>query len=151
LGVVLGAAYMLLMVQKVFFGPVTRKENQGLSDLNLREIATALPLVVLALVMGLKPQPLLTVIEQSTRRYVPRAMLGPDSSEPQLQVVTRPPPTAPPEGPGALPTLKIGDAAPAPVNPAAPRERVLRPLAAPFVNRPMIMAAPPAAPAEGTR
>jgi len=49
LGVVLGAAYMLLMVQKVFFGTVTRKENQNLQDLNLREIATALPFVVLVL------------------------------------------------------------------------------------------------------
>jgi NADH-quinone oxidoreductase subunit M len=151
LGVVLGATYMLLMVQKVFFGPVTRKENQGLYDLNLREIATALPLVVLAVVMGLKPQPLLTVIEQSTRRYVARATLSPDSSEPQLKVQVRPPPSPPPEGPGALPSLKVGDAQPAPVAPPAlPRER-LRPMASPLMNRPMLMAVPPTAPAEGNR
>ena len=42
--VILGAAYMLWMVQRVFFGPLTRRENQGLRDLNLREIVTALPL-----------------------------------------------------------------------------------------------------------
>ena len=37
-GVILGAAYMLWMVQKVFFGQVTHQENLGLQDLgnNLR-------------------------------------------------------------------------------------------------------------------
>jgi NADH-quinone oxidoreductase subunit M len=89
LGVILGAAYMLLMVQKVFFGPVSRKENQGLLDLNLREIATALPFVILVLVMGLKPQPLLDVLEQSTKRYVARATLA---DGPMVRVNVRPPP-----------------------------------------------------------
>src|SRR5262249_29163555 len=64
------------MVQKMFFGPVSRKENQGLQDLNLREIATALPFIVLVLVMGLKPQPLLDVINSSTDHYVAPATLS---------------------------------------------------------------------------
>ncbi len=96
LGVVLGAAYMLLMVQKVFFGPVTRKENQHVPDLNLREIATALPFVILVLVMGLRPQPLLDVIERSTKAYIARATLTNDTPESKVRVEVRPPPPAAP-------------------------------------------------------
>jgi NADH-quinone oxidoreductase subunit M len=37
LGIVLGAVYMLSVVRRVFFGPVTRHENECLHDLGLRE------------------------------------------------------------------------------------------------------------------
>jgi NADH-quinone oxidoreductase subunit M len=96
LGVILGAAYMLLMVQKVFFGPVSRKENQGLQDLNLREIATALPFVILVIVMGIKPQPLLDVLNPSSMHYVARATLSDLNA---ARVVVRPPP---PGGPAPV-------------------------------------------------
>ncbi|HYO73463.1 MAG TPA: NADH-quinone oxidoreductase subunit M [Archangium sp.] len=76
LGVILGAAYMLWMVQKVFFGPLTHRENQGLTDLNLREFATVAPFLVLVLVMGLMPQPFLDRINPSTQRFIQRAELG---------------------------------------------------------------------------
>jgi NADH-quinone oxidoreductase subunit M len=76
LGVILGAAYMLWMVQKVFFGGLTHRENQGLSDLNLREFATVLPFLVLVLVMGLMPQPFLNRIAPSTDRFISRATFG---------------------------------------------------------------------------
>jgi NADH-quinone oxidoreductase subunit M len=76
LGVILGAAYMLWMVQKVFFGPLTHRENQHLTDLSLREFATVLPFLVLVLVMGLMPQPFLDRINPSTERFITRASLG---------------------------------------------------------------------------
>jgi len=76
LGVILGAAYMLWMVQRVFFGAITQPENQTVRDLNLRELATALPLVLLALGMGLLPQPFLSRLAPSTQRFVARASLG---------------------------------------------------------------------------
>jgi NADH-quinone oxidoreductase subunit M len=76
LGVILGPAYMLWMVQRLFFGPLTQPENQRVRDLSLREIATALPLVVLALVMGVLPQPFLNQMAASTRLFVARASLG---------------------------------------------------------------------------
>lgn len=72
-GVILGAAYMLWMVQKVFFGTVTHQENLGLKDLNKREIAAAVPLLVLIVVMGLKPQPVLDLLNPSTERFIARA------------------------------------------------------------------------------
>lgn len=72
-GVILGAAYMLWMVQKVFFGQVTHQENLGLKDLDKRELIAALPFIVLIAVMGLYPQPFLDVLNTSTTRYVARA------------------------------------------------------------------------------
>ncbi|GMU59329.1 MAG: NADH-quinone oxidoreductase subunit M [Myxococcaceae bacterium] len=91
--VVLGAAYMLWMVQKVFFGQVTHQENLGLKDLGPREVVAALPFVLLIAVMGLKPQPLLDVIDHSTQRFIARAKYaageGPvDDSK--VRVVVRP-------------------------------------------------------------
>ncbi len=71
--VVLGAAYMLWMVQKVFFGQLTHDENRGLKDLGRRELITALPFIALILVMGLKPQPILDLLNSSTERYIARA------------------------------------------------------------------------------
>ncbi len=75
-GVVFGAAYMLWMVQRVFFGQLTHRENAHLRDLNVRELLSAAPFVVLVLVMGLWPQPFLDRLEPSTERYVARAMFG---------------------------------------------------------------------------
>ena len=96
-GVVLGAAYMLWMVQKVFFGTITHRENQFLKDMNLREFATVAPFLVLVLVMGLMPQPFLDRIAPSTERFIARASVGnpamtqADPSLLQVQVQPLPP------------------------------------------------------------
>ncbi|RJS17376.1 Fe-S-binding domain-containing protein [Corallococcus sp. H22C18031201] len=76
LGVILGAAYMLWMVQKVFFGALTHRENQHLRDMNLREVLTVLPFIIMVPVMGLMPQPFLDRIAPSTDRFVARASVG---------------------------------------------------------------------------
>jgi len=83
--VVLGAAYMLWMVQKVFFGTITHQENLGLKDLNGREIAAAVPLVILILVMGLRPQPFLELLNPSTAKYLARAQYGASGQDPTTE------------------------------------------------------------------
>lgn len=80
-GVVLGAAYMLWMVQKVFFGTVTHQENLGLKDLGLREVLAAVPLIALIAVMGLRPQPFLDMLNPSTDRYLARAQYASGKAE----------------------------------------------------------------------
>ena len=55
LGVILGALYMLGVVQKMFFGPLTKKENKGLVDINRREILALSPLVGLIFLIGFFP------------------------------------------------------------------------------------------------
>jgi NADH-quinone oxidoreductase subunit M len=69
---------MLWMVQRVFFGPLVQVENARLHDLNVRELATALPFVVLVLVMGVFPGVFLDRLQTSTQRYVARAQVGLD-------------------------------------------------------------------------
>ncbi len=64
-GVVLGAAYMLWMVRRVFFGPVSKPENQGLIDLDLREKLVMLAMVIPMFWIGLYPETLLRRVEPS--------------------------------------------------------------------------------------
>lgn len=69
-GMVLGAAYMLWMYQRVFFGEVTNahlEEHTKGKDMNLREIGYMTPLVILALWIGLYPSPLLKRMEPSIK------------------------------------------------------------------------------------
>jgi NADH-quinone oxidoreductase subunit M len=61
-GVVLGAAYLLWLYQRVFWGKVTHEENQHLLDLNGRELATLLPLVALCFWIGIYPKPFLAFL-----------------------------------------------------------------------------------------
>src|SRR5579862_8369515 len=46
-GVILGAIYMLMVVQKMFFGPITKKENRDLPDVDARELVSLAPLAML--------------------------------------------------------------------------------------------------------
>jgi len=98
-GVILGAAYMLWMVQRVFFGQVTHRENAHLRDLGFRELVTALPLVAAALLMGLYPQPLLERLKTPTERFVARVNVGvpgveQDDDAVRFTVMPLPPPGA---------------------------------------------------------
>src|SRR6267378_2717296 len=70
LGVVLGAAYLLWLYQRVMFGPVTQFANEELPDLNLREYATLVPLVILAFWIGIYPKPFFNLIEKPVQKIV---------------------------------------------------------------------------------
>ncbi len=70
LGVILSAAYLLWLYQRVMFGSVTNPVNEALKDLSLREFATLAPLVVLAFWIGIYPKPLFRAIEQPVHRLV---------------------------------------------------------------------------------
>ncbi len=56
-GVVIAAAYMLRMLQRVAWGGTNNPVHTGLQDLNLREIITLTPLLVFVFWIGLHPQP----------------------------------------------------------------------------------------------
>jgi len=58
-GIILGAAYMLWLYQRTMFGEITKKENETLTDLDFREIATLIPIIFFCLWIGLYPSPFL--------------------------------------------------------------------------------------------
>jgi NADH-quinone oxidoreductase subunit M len=68
IGVILGAVYMLMVVQKMFFGPLTKKENRHLEDLMSREILTLAPLTMMIFVIGFFPNLLLGQIKGAAAR-----------------------------------------------------------------------------------
>jgi NADH-quinone oxidoreductase subunit M len=63
-GIVLAAIYILLMYQRTMTGP-TRAEVVGMPDLGTREIVALAPVLVLIVVLGFFPKPLLSVINPS--------------------------------------------------------------------------------------
>ncbi|HVN75388.1 MAG TPA: NADH-quinone oxidoreductase subunit M [Thermoanaerobaculaceae bacterium] len=93
-GIVIGAAYMLWMYQRAFFGEITHAENKTLRDVNLREQWTLIPLVVLCFWIGLYPKPFFRILEPSIQRVV--EAVHPDYlNRPVAQL-----PVAPPTGRG---------------------------------------------------
>jgi NADH-quinone oxidoreductase subunit M len=71
-GIVLGAAYMLWLYQRTMFGRVEHPANLSMKDLDGRELATLVPLVVLAVWIGVYPAPFLQRLESSVARIVAR-------------------------------------------------------------------------------
>jgi NADH-quinone oxidoreductase subunit M len=70
LGVILAAVYILFMFQKMFLGPVDKEENRNLKDLNWREIATLLPIIVLIFWIGLYPKPFFNLMAPAVDQLV---------------------------------------------------------------------------------
>ena len=71
-GIVLGAAYMLWLYQRVMFGELEHQENRNLPDLNWREIATFVPLIILAFWIGLYPKVFLDYLHEPVNQIVER-------------------------------------------------------------------------------
>jgi len=69
-GVILSAVYMLWMFQRVMFGELNNPKNQVLKDLNGREIAIMVPLIVLIFVMGVYPTPFIDKMNPAIDRMI---------------------------------------------------------------------------------
>ncbi|HEX9578265.1 MAG TPA: NADH-quinone oxidoreductase subunit M [Myxococcales bacterium] len=83
-GVVLGAVYMLWMVQRVFFGPERKAASHGVADLSVREWFTVAPLILAIVWIGFQPQPLLDAIKRPVDDFVQRV------SRPEKVISPRP-------------------------------------------------------------
>jgi NADH-quinone oxidoreductase subunit M len=87
LGIVLGAAYLLWLYQRVFFGEITNPANANLPDLSVREQLTLAPLVVAALWIGLYPKPIFDVLRTPSENIV-RSVGGQTALPPALALKT---------------------------------------------------------------
>ncbi len=76
IGVILGAAYMLWLYQRVFFGQAASEANHHLADLNRREAWQFAPLIFLIFWIGIYPKPVLSYIQPQTNSVV--AQVQPD-------------------------------------------------------------------------
>ena len=71
-GVILAAVYMLVLVQRVFFGPLSNPKNFHLKDLNRRETTVLAPLVLMIFVIGLFPSIFIDRMRPSVEGFVDR-------------------------------------------------------------------------------
>jgi NADH-quinone oxidoreductase subunit M len=83
LGIVLGAVYMLSMVRRVFFGPITKAANEALTDLTLRERLIMSILCILIVWIGIAPAGWLKLSDATVA-----AMVAPN--RPQIMQVRSP-------------------------------------------------------------
>lgn len=68
-GLLIGAAYLLWMFKRMFFGEVN-ESVKGYEDMNAREIFYMLPLCILVIVFGIYPSPILNVMKASVGNLV---------------------------------------------------------------------------------
>ncbi len=71
-GLILGALYMMWAYERVMWGPITHTINRTIADLTAREIAVVAPLIVLMLLLGLYPKPILSRMEPSVAELLDR-------------------------------------------------------------------------------
>lgn len=69
LGLLIGAAYLLWMFKRMFFGEVI-DECKGYTDMNAREIFYMTPLIIAVIVFGIYPSPILNVMKVSVGNLV---------------------------------------------------------------------------------
>lgn len=69
IGLLIGAAYLLWMFKRMFFGEVN-PEVKDYEDMNLREVAYMIPLCVAVIVFGIFPAPILNVMKASVGQLV---------------------------------------------------------------------------------
>jgi NADH-quinone oxidoreductase subunit M len=71
-GVILAAAYLLWLYQRVFFGKVQKPENERLPDLSAREIFVFAPLLIGMFWIGLYPKPFFRILDRPVQQIVLR-------------------------------------------------------------------------------
>lgn len=102
-GVILSAVYMLWMFQRVMFGELTNPKNQTLTDLNGREIAIMVPLIVLIFVMGVYPKPFIDKMNPAIEKLITQTRI-----KQVAHLCTPPEAVAAPDAPAAMAPAEAG-------------------------------------------
>src|SRR6476659_4863545 len=89
LGIILHAGYFLWLYQRMFFGTIDNPKNEKLPDLNLREWAYMVPLLIMSLWIGVYPKPFLAFIQQPVNAVV--RQVRPDYQIPGMPNAPTPP------------------------------------------------------------
>ena len=86
LGIILNAGYFLWLYQRMFFGNIDNPKNENLPDLNAREWAYMVPLMILALWIGVYPKPFLEYIQQPVNAVVKQVRPDYQTGEKEPQI-----------------------------------------------------------------
>jgi NADH-quinone oxidoreductase subunit M len=70
--VILAAAYLLWMYQRVMHGPITNEKIRSFKDINKRELGYLVPIIIMMFWMGIYPQPFLRKMDASVSRLLDR-------------------------------------------------------------------------------
>ena len=70
LGTILSACYALWLYRKVIFGKLEKPSLFNIKDIGWREMAILAPLVILTIVFGIYPKPVLDVSASSVTQLV---------------------------------------------------------------------------------
>lgn len=70
IGIIIGAVYMLNLFRNVFLGTIKNDANNALTDVNFREKATLIPLIVVIIWLGIYPKPILQTIDSSVKPLI---------------------------------------------------------------------------------
>jgi len=65
LGLFLGPIYLFWLFERMMLGKVTKEENRKIPDMNMREIAYMVPLIIFMIWIGLNPRPFIKTTEAS--------------------------------------------------------------------------------------
>ncbi len=69
-GVILSAAYALWLYRRVVFGTIEKPNLKAILDVNRRELSYLVPLVVLTILFGIYPKPILDVMHVSVEKLI---------------------------------------------------------------------------------
>jgi len=95
-GVILAAIYLLWLVQRVFFGPITNEENRFIPDIAWNEVAAMVPLIVLMVWIGVYPNTFLRKMTPSVQQLLTTVQNGGQRGKTMVasSIPTRHPPPA---------------------------------------------------------
>ncbi len=80
-GVILGAAYSLWLYRRVVFGELVKDDLKNIMDVNKRELAIFIPLIAVAMWIGIYPEPFLDVMHVSVTNLMEQHQLALDASQ----------------------------------------------------------------------
>jgi NADH-quinone oxidoreductase subunit M len=71
-GVIFAAVYLLWAIQRILFNPLDKQDNTHIPDLNKRELALLVPLLVVIVWLGVYPAPVLRRMESTSQHLIDR-------------------------------------------------------------------------------
>ena len=83
-GVILGAAYSLYLYRRVVFGELVKEDLKSIVDVNKREMAIFIPLIAVAMWIGIYPDPFLDVMHASVTNLMEQHQLALDATNSTL-------------------------------------------------------------------